>query len=113
LEQLRAIKKMGSLQQVMSMIPGMNRLPENAQLDDRALVRVEAIIQSMTKQERIKPHIISGDRRKRIAAGSGSSIQEVNKILKQFGEMQKMMKRLGKGGNMRRMMKGMNMPEGL
>ena len=110
LEQLRAIKSMGSIQQVMSMIPGMNRLPENAQLDDRALVRVEAIIQSMTREERRKPHIISGDRRKRIAAGSGSSVQDVNKILKQFGEMQKMMKRFGKGGNMRKMMRGMSIP---
>lgn len=113
LDQLHEIKKMGSVQQILSMIPGMNRLPANAQLDERALVRVEAVIQSMTAEERRKPQIISGQRRKRIAAGSGTSVQEVNKVLKQFGEMQKMMKMFGKGGNMKRMMKGMNLPAGL
>ncbi|HEV8539038.1 MAG TPA: signal recognition particle protein [Bacteroidota bacterium] len=112
LEQLNEIKKMGSLQQLVGMIPGMNRLPANAGLDDGALVRVEAIIQSMTREERQKPHIISGTRRRRIANGSGTSIQEVNKVLKQFGEMQKMMKKLGRGGNMQRMMRGMKMPAG-
>jgi signal recognition particle subunit SRP54 len=112
LEQLNEIKKMGSLQQLVGMIPGMNRLPANAGLGDGALVRVEAIIQSMTREERQKPHIISGTRRRRIANGSGTSIQEVNKVLKQFGEMQKMMKKLGRGGNMQRMMRGMKMPAG-
>lgn len=112
LEQLREIKKMGSIQQLMGMIPGMNRLPANAALDEKALVRVEAIIQSMTIEERQKPYIINGDRRKRIARGSGNSIQEVNKVLKQFGEMQKMMKSLNKPGNLKKMMKGMKMPAG-
>ncbi len=112
LDQLHEIKNMGSIQQLVSMIPGMSRLPANAQLDDGALVRVEAIIQSMTREERQKPHIISGQRRKRIANGSGTSVQEVNKVLKQFGEMQRMMKMFGKGGNMKRMMKGMNLPAG-
>jgi signal recognition particle subunit SRP54 len=109
LEQLREIKKMGSLQQVMSMIPGMNRLSANAPVDDRALVRVEAIIQSMTGEERSKPHIINGLRRKRIALGSGTSIQEVNKMLKQFAEMQRMMKTLSKG-KLPGMFRGMRMP---
>ncbi len=109
LEQLREIRKMGSLQQVLSMIPGVNKLPLAAGVDDRSLVRVEAIIQSMTVEERQKPAIINGSRRKRIAAGSGTSIQEVNRILKQFGEMQKMMKTFSRG-RMPRMLKGMQIP---
>lgn len=108
LDQLHEIKKMGSLQQLMSMIPGMNRLPMNSAVDDKALVRVEAIIQSMTKEERQKPQIINGTRRRRIALGSGTSIQEVNKILKQFGEMQKMMKTFSKG-KLPKMFQGMHM----
>ncbi len=109
LEQLREVKKMGSLQQIVSMIPGMNRIPAGATLDDGALVRVEAIIQSMTPEERRKPHIINGTRRRRIAMGSGTSIQEVNKVLKQFSEMQKMMKSLSKGKRPR-MFNGMRLP---
>ncbi len=109
LDQLHEVKKMGSLQQVLSMIPGMNRLPANAEIDDRALVRVEAIIQSMTREERVRPQIINGERRKRIAAGSGTSIQEVNKLLKQFTDMQRMMKTFAKG-KVPRMFQGMRLP---
>jgi signal recognition particle subunit SRP54 len=109
LSQLHEIKKMGPLQQVLSMIPGMNRLPVNANVDDKALVRVEAIIQSMTREERVKPNIINGTRRKRIATGSGTSVQEVNKVLKQFGEMQKMMKKLSRG-KVPKMFQGMRIP---
>jgi signal recognition particle subunit SRP54 len=109
LDQLHEIKKMGSLQQLMSMIPGMNRLPANVTLDDKALVGVEAVIQSMTREERQKPQIINGERRKRIASGSGTSIQEVNKVLKQFSEMQRMMKTFSKG-KMPRMLRGMQAP---
>jgi signal recognition particle subunit SRP54 len=108
LDQLRELKKMGSLQQILSMIPGVNRLPMNAAVDDKSLVRIEAIIQSMTKEERQKPNIINGTRRRRIAVGSGTSIQEVNKILKQFGEMQKMMKTFSKG-KMPKMFQGMKL----
>ncbi len=108
LDQLREIKKMGSMQQILSMIPGVNRLPMNAAVDDKSLVRIEAIIQSMTKEERQKPNIINGTRRRRIAVGSGTSIQEVNKILKQFGEMQKMMKTFSKG-KMPKMFQGMKL----
>ncbi len=97
MDQLHEIKKMGPLQQVLGMIPGMNKLPANTQVDEGALVRIEAIIQSMTKEERVKPNIINGSRRKRIATGSGTSIQEVNKLLKQFYEMQDMMKRISRG----------------
>ena len=103
---------MGPLSQVMGMIPGMQRLPQNATIDDRALVKLEAIMQSMTREERQQSHIINGSRRKRIAAGSGTTVQDVNKLMKQFEQMQKMMKTLSKGGKMTRMMKGMNMPAG-
>ena len=103
---------MGPLSQVMGMLPGMHRLPQNATIDDKALVRLEAIMQSMTREERQKPHIINGSRRKRIAVGSGTTVQDVNKLMKQFEQMQKMMKTLSKGGKMARMMKGMNMPAG-
>ena len=109
LDQLRQMKSMGPLEQVVGMIPGMNRLPAGAQIDEKALVRIEAIIQSMTGEERTKPQIINGSRRKRIAAGSGTSVQEVNRLLKQFDEMQKMMKKLTKG-NFRRTMRGMGYP---
>jgi signal recognition particle subunit SRP54 len=109
LDQLHEIKKMGPLQQVMGMIPGMNRLPINTHVDDDALKYVEAIILSMTTEERCKPHIINGERRRRIARGSGTSVQEVNKVLKQFTEMQKMMKTLSKG-KLPKMFRGIRMP---
>ncbi len=112
LEQLQEMKKMGPLSQVLGMLPGMNRLPANATVDDKALVKIEAIIQSMTLKERRHPHLINGSRRKRIAVGSGSTVQDVNKLMKQFEQMQKMMKTLGRGGNFGRMMKGMKMPAG-
>jgi len=109
LDQLREIKKMGSLEQMMSMIPGMNKLPANTTVDEKSLVRVEAIIQSMTAEERVRPSIINGNRRRRIALGSGTTVQDVNRLLKQFDEMQRMMKRFSKG-NMRRAMRGMQFP---
>jgi len=98
LDQLQEIKKMGPLSQVMGMLPGMNKLPKDVNVDDKELVRVEAIIQSMTKKERMNPNLLNGTRRKRIATGSGTSVQEVNKLLKQFEQMQKMMKSFGRGG---------------
>jgi signal recognition particle subunit SRP54 len=109
LDQLREIKKMGSLDQMMSMIPGMNKLPANTTVDEKSLVRVEAIIQSMTAEERMRPSIINGNRRRRIALGSGTTVQDVNRLLKQFDEMQRMIKRFSKG-NMRRTMRGMQFP---
>ncbi len=109
LDQLRQVKKMGPLSEVMGMIPGMNKLPANAGVDEKGLVRVEAMIQSMTKEERLRPSIINGTRRRRIAMGSGTTVQEVNRLLKQFEEMQKMMKRFSKGG-MRRGFQGMPFP---
>ena len=109
LEQLREVKKMGPLSQVLGMLPGMNRLPSDVQVDEKALVRIEAMIQSMTPEERTRPSIINGSRRRRIALGSGTTVQEVNRLLKQFEEMQKMIKRFSKG-NMKRAMQGMRLP---
>ena len=93
LKQIKVIKKMGSLSSLLGMIPGLSSQIKNAQVDDNALIKVEAIINSMTISERENPKILNGSRRKRIARGSGTSIQDVNKLLKQFGEMKKMMSR--------------------
>jgi len=98
LKQIKVIKKMGSLTSLLGMIPGLNSQIKNAQVDDNALVKVEAIINSMTIEEREKPKILNGSRRKRIARGSGTSIQDVNRLIKQFGEMQKMMGKLSRKG---------------
>ena len=111
LEQLQEVKKMGPLSQVLGMLPGMNRLPAGANVDDAALGRIEAIIRSMTHEERRKPAIINGSRRKRIATGSGTSVQDVNRLMKQYDQMQKMMKTLGKGGA--RALRGMGLPAGM
>ena len=99
LSQMQEIKKMGSLSDLMKKIPGMNQMmPKGMEVDDGELTRVEAIIQSMTKQERRKPKIINGSRRRRIAAGSGTSVPEVNRMLKDFEKSKKMMKMMMKGG---------------
>lgn len=102
--QLQEIKKMGPLSQVLSMIPGANKLGNINDVDEKEMKYVEAIILSMTIEERQHPAIINGSRRKRIATGSGRSVQEVNKLLKQFFEMQKMMKNFTKGKNVGRIM---------
>ena len=98
LDQLQQVKKMGSLESILGMIPGVGKAVKGLTIDDRALVRVEAMIQSMTLEERRNPAIISGSRRMRIARGSGNTIQDVNRLLKQFAEMQKMVKRIGRLG---------------
>ena len=98
LKQIKAIKKMGSLSSLIGMIPGLGAQAKNLKVDDNALVKTEAIINSMTNQERKKPKILNGSRRMRIARGSGTSIQEVNRLLKQFSEMQKMMSQFSKKG---------------
>lgn len=93
LDQLQQMKKMGPLSQIMDMIPGMNSAKlKGLQVDDREMARTEAIIHSMTKKERINPDIINASRRKRIAAGSGTTVQDVNKLLKNFEQTKKMMK---------------------
>ena len=104
--QLQAIKKMGPLSSVMEMIPGIGKAMRGVDIDDNAFLKIEAMIQSMTPEERQKPAIINGSRRKRIASGSGTTVQDVNRLLKQFTDMQKMMKRLTRGG-MRQFAKGM------
>jgi len=92
------------------MIPGMPRIPQDASVDEKALGRTEAIIRSMTPRERMQPQIINGSRRKRIARGSGTTVQEVNRLLKQFEQMQRMMKTLSKKGNKGRSFRGFNLP---
>jgi signal recognition particle subunit SRP54 len=92
LQQLQQIQKMGPLDQLLGMLPGMNKI-KNLQVDEKEIKHVEAIIYSMTAREREKPAIINGSRRKRIASGSGTSIQQVNRLLKQFDQMKKMMKK--------------------
>ncbi len=95
--QLQQIKRMGPLDSILGMIPGLGgKVMKGLKIDDKAMARVEAMINSMTKEERLKPHIIDGSRRKRVAKGSGTSVQDVNKLLKQFFMMQKMIKNLGK-----------------
>jgi signal recognition particle subunit SRP54 len=95
-EQLQQVKKMGPLEQLLGMIPGIGAQVKNVQVDDRALVRIEAIINSMTFQERRNPKILNGSRRKRIAQGSGTQVQDVNRLLNQFNQMKQMMKRMKK-----------------
>lgn len=94
LDQLEQMKNMGPLSQILEMIPGMgSKQLKNLNVDDKELVKIESIIQSMTKAERVNPNIIDGSRRKRIAKGSGNKIQDVNRLLKQFKETKKMMKK--------------------
>ncbi len=95
-EQLQQVKKMGPLDEILKMLPGANKIKglDNVKVDDKQMGRVEAIIYSMTTAEKTNPEIINGSRKKRIAKGSGTSIQEVNRLLKQFDEMKKMMKQM-------------------
>jgi signal recognition particle subunit SRP54 len=93
-DQLKIIKRLGSVSQILSMIPGLSSIQKNVQIDEKAFVKVEAIINSMTKEERRNPRILNASRKRRIARGSGTSIQEVNRLVKQFEEMQKMIKKL-------------------
>ncbi len=98
LTQLKQLKKMGPLSDLLGMIPGMGKQLKGVEVDDSGLVRIEAIINSMTRKERNNPDILNGSRRKRIARGAGTSIQEVNQLLKQFVSMQKMIKNVSRMG---------------
>jgi signal recognition particle subunit SRP54 len=98
LEQMQQLKKMGPLGNVLGMLPGMPKELKGAEIGDDQLKPVEAIIRSMTPLERRKPEVINGSRRSRIAAGSGTTVADVNRLVKQFAEMQKMMKRMGAMG---------------
>jgi signal recognition particle subunit SRP54 len=107
-DQLMQMQKMGGFASIMDKLPGMGQMPDAAQMEqaEKQTGRLVAMINSMTPQERRFPDIIRGSRKRRIAAGSGTQVQDVNRMLKQYGEMQKMMKRFGKGG-MKNMMRGM------
>jgi signal recognition particle subunit SRP54 len=112
--QLEQMNQMGGMSGLMDKLPGMGQIPDQVknQVDDRQTRRMIAIINSMTPQERYFPDVIRGSRKKRIASGSGTSIQDVNRMLKQFNQMQKMMKKFGKGG-MQKMMKKMSRLQGM
>ncbi|WP_372880896.1 signal recognition particle protein [Psychromonas sp.] len=116
-EQLIQMKSMGGMMGMMDKLPGMGQVPDAVknQVNDKSTAQMEAIINSMTKKERAKPEIIKGGRKRRIAAGSGTQIQDVNKLLKQFTQMQKMMKKMSGKGGMRKMMSGMKgmLPPGM
>jgi signal recognition particle subunit SRP54 len=108
LEQLLQIRKMGPLTNLLKMIPGMGQQLKGMTLDERELDRVQAIITSMTPYERAHPEVLNGSRRRRIAHGSGTTIQAVNQLVKQFGQMQKVMKQMagGKMPNLQQLMAG-------
>ncbi len=110
LDQFKQIKKMGSLKNILSMIPGMDRQLRDVDIDDRALLRIEAIITSMTKKERAKPDLLNASRRRRIAAGAGVTVEDVNKLMKQYEQMKKMFKQMNSKNGKRNMMRGMNLP---
>ena len=112
LSQFESIKKMGSLKSIMSMIPGMEQKLRNVDIDDRQMLRIEAIIKSMTKKERAKPDIINASRKRRIAAGSGVKVEDVNRLLQQYEQMKKMFKQMNSKGGKRRLGKGFGLPPG-
>lgn len=107
MDQLQQVRRMGPLQEILGMIPGMGNKLEGLDVDDRQMDKIEAIMRSMTKEERLKPDIIGGSRRARIARGSGTTLQDVNQLLKQFKFMKKMLKQMSSGGPMK-----MGMPRG-
>jgi signal recognition particle subunit SRP54 len=108
---MQQIKRLGPIGQLLEMIPGMNKMTKDVDLSgaEGDLKRIEAIIRSMTPQERRNPKLLKASRKRRVAAGSGSTVQDVNALLKQFQEMKKMMKQLtkGRGRGLRNMMGGM------
>jgi signal recognition particle subunit SRP54 len=104
ISQIQQIKKMGNVKDLMAMIPGVGKAVKDLDIDDNAFKGIEAIIRSMTPEERSNPGVLNGSRRKRIATGSGTSVQEVNKLLKQFDETRKMMKMVTKSGNAAKLM---------
>jgi len=104
ISQIQQIKKMGNVKDLMAMIPGVGKAVKDLDIDDNAFKSIEAIIRSMTPEERTNPVVLNGSRRKRIASGSGTSVQEVNKLVKQFDETRRMMKMMTKGGNAARLL---------
>lgn len=113
LEQIQKIKKMGDFSDLVSMIPGASKALDNNEIDEDAFKPIEAIIYSMTPEERQNPEILNGTRRRRIAAGSGTTVREINDLIKQFEQMKKMMKTMSKMGKMGRALQGLkNLPIG-
>lgn len=112
LDQFQQIKKMGPLKNILSMLPGMDKQLRDVDIDDRQMLRIEAVIKSMTKKEREKPDIINASRRRRIAAGAGVKVEDVNKLLRQYEQMKKMFKQMNSKGGKRNLMRGMRMPGG-
>jgi signal recognition particle subunit SRP54 len=108
LQQMKQLRRMGPLQGILKMMPGIGSQLGSVDVDERELDRLQAIITSMTPEERANPGLINGSRRRRIARGSGTSVQAVNQLIKQFGQMQKMMKQLqsGKMPNLQQLAKG-------
>ena len=113
LKQIQQIKKMGNIKDLAGMIPGVGKAIKDADIDNDSFKGIESIIYSMTPYERSNPHVLNGSRKKRIAAGSGTNVQEINQLIKQFSQMGKMMKMMQGGGasRMMQMMKGNNMPK--
>ncbi len=107
IKQIQQIKKMGNIKELASMIPGVGKAMKNLDIDDDAFKGIEAIIFSMTPEERENPALLNGSRKKRIATGSGNTVQDINRLLKQFDETRKMMKMMQSGKNLSRMMGGM------
>lgn len=113
LKQIQQIKKMGNIKDLAGMIPGVGKAIKDVDIDNDAFKGIESIIYSMTPYERSNPHVLNGSRKKRIAAGSGTNVQEINQLIKQFSQMGKMMKMMQGGGasRMMQMMKGNNLPK--
>lgn len=112
LDQFRQIKKMGSVKQLLSMLPGMGNQLKDVDIDEREFTRIEAIITSMTAKERTKPELLNASRRRRIAAGSGTSVEQVNKLMRQYEQMKKMMKQMNPKQAKRRFGNNMGFPPG-
>ena len=110
LKQIQQVKKMGSMKDLMGMIPGAGKMMKDVDIDDNAFKGIESIIHSMTPEERSNPSILNASRKKRIGKGSGTSVQEVNQLLKQFNQMSKMMKMMQGGGGKKMMQMMKNMP---
>jgi len=110
LSQIQQVKKMGNMKDLMGMIPGVGKMMKDVDVDDDAFKHIEAIIHSMTPEERSKPTLLNASRKKRIGAGSGTSIQQVNQLMKQFDQMSKMMKMMQGGGGKKMMQMMKNMP---
>jgi signal recognition particle subunit SRP54 len=95
------IRSLGPLEKILKMIPGVGNKIKDLKVDEKQLIKIEAIINSMTPEERRNPHIINGSRKRRIARGSGTTVMDVNKVLKQYKEMKKLMKKMKKSGKMK------------